>query len=284
MNVNMDLLEAIRRRRTTNTPFSPEPVSNEHKRLLIETATRAPSHFNSQPWRFVIIEDKARIQAMANIAGDSMKRLMDEGAFVSRYRRYFRFSKQETAKTNSGIYIDNVPFFLRPLIKLVFSDNVGNLLSRLGASRILARDQRKIVENTPMLLAIVLDKQEYKPGELSGLYASITLGAVIQTFWLVTTSLNMGMQFISTPLEVKDNRERVETLLHIPAQYELVAIFRMGYKDSNAARNTIDWTSNQRKSITDLVHYNEWGTAIPPELATARSLLWDEEHGTNTRN
>jgi nitroreductase len=284
MNANMDLLEAIRRRRTTNTPFRPELVSDEHKRLLIEAATRAPSHFNSQPWRFVIIEDKARIRKLAEIAANSMQHLMDDGSFVARYRRYFRFNKQETTKTNSGIFIDNVPFFLRPFVRLVFSNQAGNLLSKLGASRLLGRDQRKIIEGAPMLLAIVLDKQEYKPGELSGLYASITLGAVIQTFWLVTTELNMGMQFISTPLEVKENRVRVETLLHIPEQYELVAIFRMGYKDANAARNTIDWSSNQRKPFTDLVHYNEWGTAMPPELAAARSLLWDVEHGTNTRN
>ena len=280
----MDLLEAIRRRKTTNTPFSPEPVSNEHKRLLIEAATRAPSHFNSQPWRFLIIEDKEYINAMAGIAGDSMQQLMDEGAFVARYRRYFRFSAKEVTSSKSGIFIDNVPLIFKPLVKLVFSENVGNLLSKLGASRLLGRDQRKIVENAPMLLAIVLDKQEYKPGELSGLYASITLGAVIQTFWLVTTSLNMGMQFISTPLEVKENRARVENLLEIPDQYELVAIFRMGYKNAEAPRNTIDWVSNQRKPMTDLVHYNQWGTAVPPALATARSLLWDDEHGTNTGN
>ncbi len=280
----MDLLEAIRRRKTTNTPFSPEPVSNEHKRLLIEAATRAPSHFNSQPWRFLIIEDKEYINAMAGIAGDSMQQLMDEGAFVARYRRYFRFSAKEVTSSKSGIFIDNVPLIFKPLVKLVFSENVGNLLSKLGASRLLGRDQRKIVENAPMLLAIVLDKQEYKPGELSGLYASITLGAVIQTFWLVTTSLNMGMQFISTPLEVKENRARVENLLGIPDQYDLVAIFRMGYKNAEAPRNTIDWVSNQRKPMTDLVHYNQWGTAVPPALATARSLLWDDEHGTNTGN
>jgi nitroreductase len=272
----MDLLDAIRLRRTTNTPFSPEPVSNEHKRLLIEAAARAPSHFNSQPWRFILIEDKARIAAMADIAANSMQRLMDDGSFVARYRRYFRFNKQETVQTRSGIHIDNVPALLRPLVKLVFSDQVGALLSKLGASKMLGSDQRKIVAGAPMLLAITLDKQEYKPGELSGLYASITLGAVIQTFWLVTTSINMGMQFISTPLEVPENRARVEQLLRIPPNFELVAVFRMGYKDAQAPRNTIDWTSSQRKPFTQLVHYNEWGTEAPPALANARNLLWPD--------
>ncbi|MCS6774249.1 MAG: nitroreductase family protein, partial [Thermoflexales bacterium] len=196
----MDLLEAIRKRKTTNTPFRPDPVRDEHKRLLIEAASRAPSHFNSQPWRFIIIEDRARIEEIADLAGAAMKALMDDGGFVARYRRYFRFDAKESLDTGNGIYIDQVPPLLRPMVRLVFSEQVGALLSKLGASTILGNDQRNIVRTAPMLLAITLDKQEYKPGELCGLYASITLGAVIQTLWLVTTALDMGMQFISVAL------------------------------------------------------------------------------------
>lgn len=273
----MDLLEAIRKRKTTNTPFLPDRVSDEHKRLLIEAASRAPSHFNSQPWRFVIVENKERIQQIAGIAGDSMKHLMEGGSFVARYRRYFRFSGKESTATGSGIYIDNVPAVLRPMVKMVFSEQVGSLLGKLGAANILGGDQRKIVNGAPLLLAITLDKQEYKPGELSGLYASITLGAVIQTLWLVTTACNIGMQFISTPLEVPANKARIVDLLRIPPEHDLVAIFRMGYKDPNAPRNTIDWTSSQRKPFTELVHYESWGESVPTEFAAAHSLLWAEK-------
>jgi nitroreductase len=272
----MDLLEAIRKRKTTNTPFLPDKVSNEHKRLLIEAASRAPSHFNSQPWRFIIVEDKQRIQQIAGIAGDSMKHLMEDGSFVSRYRRYFRFSEKDSASAGSGIYIDNVPAMLRPMVKMVFSEQVGNLLGKLGAASILGGDQRKIVNSAPMLLAITLDKQEYKPGELSGLYASITLGAVIQTLWLVTTAHNIGMQFISTPLEVPANKARIVDLLSIPPEHDLVAVFRMGYKNPDAPRNTIDWTSNQRKQFSDLVHYENWGAPLPADFAGADSLLWKD--------
>jgi nitroreductase len=202
---------------------------------------------------------------------------MDDGAFVSRYRRYFRFNAADSSTTGSGIYIDNVPALLRPMVKLVFSEQVGALLSKFGASSILGGDQRKIVRGAPMLLAITLDRQEYKPGELSGLYASITLGAVIQTLWLTTTAFDIGMQFISTPLEVPENRARIVNLLKIPDSHELVAIFRMGYKDPQAARNTIDWTSNQRKPFTELVHYDEWDAPLPPSFARAKSLLWEDD-------
>jgi len=273
----MDLLEAIRNRKTTNTPFLEQKVSDKHKRLLIEAASRAPSHFNSQPWRFIIVEDKKRIQDIAGIAGDSMKHLMEDGSFVARYRRYFRFSEKESSQSGSGIYIDNVPAMLRPMVKMIFSEQVGSLLGKLGAASILGGDQRKIVNGAPMLMAITLDKQEYKPGELSGLYASITLGAVIQTLWLVTTACDIGMQFISTPLEVPSNKEKIVKLLNIPPEHDLVAIFRMGYKDPNAPRNTIDWTSSQRKPFTDLVHYDCWGAPVPADFAASESLLWKDE-------
>ena len=273
----MDLLEAIRRRKTTNTPVQPEPISDAHKRLLIEAAARAPSHFNSQPWRFVMIEDRARIQEIAEVAGGSMKHLMNDGSFVSRYRRYFNFSKSESQSKGSGIYFDQIPTLLKPMVKLVFSDQVGAMLSKLGASSILGNDQKKIVAGAPLLLAITLDKQEYKPGELSGLYASITLGAVIQTLWLVTTAHNIGMQFISVALEVPESKLHLSNLLKIPAEHDLVAIFRMGYKDANAPRNNIDWVSSQRKPFTELVHYNDWETAVPASLASAPSLLWPQQ-------
>ena len=38
----MELLDAIRRRKTTNGPFLPDPVSEEHQRILLEAAGRAP--------------------------------------------------------------------------------------------------------------------------------------------------------------------------------------------------------------------------------------------------
>jgi nitroreductase len=140
----------------------------------------------------------------------------------------------------------------------------------------LGNDQKKIVAGAPLLLAITLDKQEYKPGELSGLYASITLGAVIQTLWLVTTAQNIGMQFISVALEVPESKARLNQLLKIPETHDLVAIFRMGYKDANAPRNNIDWVSSQRKPFTELVHYNNWDTPVPEALASAPSVLWPE--------
>ena len=60
----MDFLEVVRRRRTTNGPFLPDPIKPEHQRLLVEVAGMAPSHFNSQPWRFVKVQSPERRRAV----------------------------------------------------------------------------------------------------------------------------------------------------------------------------------------------------------------------------
>jgi nitroreductase len=100
----MQLFDAIRSRRTTNGAFQAQPIVPEHLRQLLELASHAPSHFNSQPWRFIVVQDQARRQQIANIAGDSMRILMEQGTFWRRYSRYFRFSQAEVEQSADGIY------------------------------------------------------------------------------------------------------------------------------------------------------------------------------------
>src|SRR4028119_1069697 len=76
---SLELFEAIQRRRTTNGPFLPDPVSFEHQRMLVELAAMAPSHFNSQPWRFVLVDDGDTIEEVARISGESMGRAVEGG-------------------------------------------------------------------------------------------------------------------------------------------------------------------------------------------------------------
>jgi nitroreductase len=272
----MDLLDAIRLRHTDNNKFLPDPVKPEHVKLLIEAAARCPSHFNSQPWRFVLIRDGELRGALAELAGASMKELM-EGPFFERYRQYFRFNQDETETAGDGIYIDHVPAVLKPMLRQAFNPQVGKLMGTFGVSTLLGRNQADIVRSSPLLIAISLSKAEYRPGEMSELYSTISLGAVIQTFWLVTTSLNMGMQFISTPLEVPERRALIADMLGVPDDYELLALFRMGYRDPNGTRNAIDWTSSQRKDFETLAGADHWAGTVPDDLRTAPSILWTEK-------
>ena len=256
----MDFLDALKRRRTTNGPFLPDPVSEEHQRLLVEAAAMAPSHFNSQPWRFVLVDDREKIEEVASISGESMTRLMEEGTFWKRYRPYFRFSEKEMEERRDGIFIDQMPPVLKPFRKQIFSNTGQAVMNRFGVPRTLGEDNRKLVAGSPLLLAVLLDKAEYRPGELSGFYSVFGIGAAVENIWLTTTVLGMGIQFVSTPMEIPENWDRICRLLEVPDDLELMAVYRLGYVPEERRRPTIDWSSRQRKRLSQYVFRNSCST------------------------
>jgi nitroreductase len=105
-------------------------------------------------------------------------------------------------------------------------------------------------------LAVLLDKTEYRPGELSGFYSIFGMGAAIENVWLATTALNMGIQFVSTPMEIPENWEKMKRLFAVPDDLELMAVYRLGYLPEERPRPTIDWSSQHRKRLSQYVFRN----------------------------
>jgi nitroreductase len=247
------LIEGMLARRTTNGPFLPRPVRRDHQHLLMRVAQAAPSHFNSQPWRFVLIENPDTIAAIADISGQSMTELIEAGVFFERYRRYFRFSEAEMDARRDGIHIDHLPGPLRPFTRQIFSDAGLKLMRQLGVPRKLGEDNRKLVAGSPLLLAALLDRAEYRPGELSGFYSVFGLGAAVENIWNAVGALGMGIQFISTPMELPRQWRRVQELLRVPGDLELMAVYRLGYLPEGGPRPSIDWSSRHRKRLPQFV-------------------------------
>jgi nitroreductase len=270
----MDLLDAIRLRRTTNSKFAAPALKPADLRLILEAAANSyVVPFQPLPWKLILIADRPRKLVIAELAGKSMKEQM-EGPFFERYKKYFRFSSTESEQSRDGILIDRMPAILRPFIRLVFSPRSGQLMGVFGASRILGKNQQDIVVASPLIIAVAMDRSVYKPTEPVGLLAGVALGALVQSFWLTTTSLGIGMQFISLPLEVPERKAYITAMLRVPESHELVALFRMGYKDVTVERNTIDWVSNQRKRFEDLTSFDYWGGPPPAAVVEAPSTLW----------
>ncbi|GGR02114.1 nitroreductase family protein [Deinococcus ruber] len=249
----MELLEGMLGRRTTNGPFRPEAVSREHQHLLMRVAAAAPSHFNSQPWRFVLIENPQTIQAIAEHAGQSMQELIGRGIFFERYRRYFRFTQAEMDERRDGIFIDHLPGPLRPFTRQIFSDTGLKLMRQLGVPARLGEDNRKLVAGSPLLMAVLLDREEYRPGELSAFYSVFGMGGAVVNIWNTVGSLGMGIQFVSTPMEIPERWQAIQTLLKVPDNLELMAVYRLGYLESGDKRPSIDWSSRHRKRVAQYV-------------------------------
>ena len=243
----MEFLDVVRRRKTTNGPFRPDPVSEEHQRLLMEVAGRAPSQLNSQPWRFVVVDDGAVIEQVAAISGESMTTAMSNGTFFERYKPYFRFSAEEMAEKRSGMLFDKLPALLRPFTKQVFTPRGQQMMNRLRVPQTLGAENRKLVAGSPLLLAVLLDRGEYRPGELSAFYSVFSMGAAMENVWLTTVELGMGIQFVSFPMEVEGQWDRLAALFAVPDDLELMAVYRLGYLPEAAQRPAIDWSSHERR-------------------------------------
>ena len=243
----MEFLEVVRRRKTTNGPLRPDPVSEEHQRLLMEVASRAPSQLNSQPWRFVLVENRDTIEQIARISGESMTTAMSNGTFFERYKPYFRFSKEEMEATRSGMLFDKLPAPLRPFTSQVFTPRGQKLMNTMRVPQLLGEENRKLVAGAPLLLGVMLDRSEYRPGELSSFYSVFSMGAAMENVWLTTVELGMGIQFVSFPMEVPGQWERIVQLLGVPDELELMAVYRLGYLPESDKRPAIDWTSHERK-------------------------------------
>lgn len=249
----MEFLDVVRRRKTTNGPFLPDPVSEEHQRLLIEAASRAPSQLNSQPWRFVVIEQRETIERIAQISGESMTEVMSNGTFFERYKPYFRFSQTEMEQKRSGMLFDKLPAVLRPFTSQVFTSRGQKLMNSLGVPKTLGAENAKLVAGSPLLLAVMLDRSEYRPGELSSFYSVFSMGAAMENIWLTTVELGMGIQFISFPMEAPGRWDEIIELLHVPGDLELMAVYRLGYLPAEQRRPAIDWSSSQRKLPSQFV-------------------------------
>nr|WP_231135095.1 nitroreductase family protein [Motilibacter deserti] len=261
------MLDAIRRRRTTNGAMLPDPVSEEHQRLLMEVAGRAPSQLNSQPWRFVLVENRATIDAIADISGGSMTTAMSNGTFFERYKPYFRFSQEEMERRRDGMLFDKLPAPLRPFTSQVFTSRGQKLMNTLRVPQTLGAENRKLVAGCPLLLGVMLDRSEYRPGELSSFYSVFSMGAAMENIWLTTVELGMGIQFISFPMEVPGQWDKICELLAVPDNLELMAVYRLGYLPPEQRRPAIDWSSHQRKLPSQYV-YRE--TCRTPQTG------WDE--------
>ena len=127
-------------------------------------------------------------------------------------------------------------------------------MNKLGVPRTLGEDNTKLVANSPLILAVLLTKEEYKPNELSGYYCLLSMGMAVENIWLTCGDLGMGIQFVSTPMEVPEAWDEIKSILQVPDDLELMALYRLGYLPENQKRPRIDWTSSQRKRMSQLVY------------------------------
>jgi nitroreductase len=62
-NADTDLLGTFAKRVSVRR-YKPDPVPEEHLRLILDAARRAPTSGNQQPWKFLVVTDPTKIERM----------------------------------------------------------------------------------------------------------------------------------------------------------------------------------------------------------------------------
>jgi nitroreductase len=83
-NMN-EVIEAIKRRRSVRL-YDDRPVPRDIINTILEAGNEAPSAMNSQPWRFVVVEDKETKRKLLRAALPNAKRILDRVKEVDQER------------------------------------------------------------------------------------------------------------------------------------------------------------------------------------------------------
>jgi len=216
----MDILEAIRARKSIRG-YKPDPVPKEILREIIDTATRAPSTANTQPWEITVVTGKV----LNNIKQANID-LLNSGAtpnpvgppkpFTGKYRR---------RQVNLAI----------------------QLFELMGIAR---EDKEKRAEwwqrgfrffDAPAAFILSVDKS------LDELHSLLDVGAIIQTICL--TALNYGLgtciqdQGVMFP-------EVIRRFTHMPESKRIVIGITIGYPDWDFPANKVVSTREPLENVS----------------------------------
>jgi len=110
--------DAIRRRRTTKK-FKPDPIPEATLKELIELTIAAPSSYNLQPWRIVLVTDPAKREALTKAAWNQTQVATAPVTFVFAVDvRGWEKTLEQTLKTGaeSGAWNEKTIAFFRTAI------------------------------------------------------------------------------------------------------------------------------------------------------------------------
>ena len=72
-----EVIEAIRKRRSVRA-YEPKTIPQDIINMIIEAGNEAPSAMNSQPWRFVVVEDEKVKEKLLGAALPNAKKILEK--------------------------------------------------------------------------------------------------------------------------------------------------------------------------------------------------------------
>ncbi len=260
----MDVFEAIIQRRSYRGEFQNRPIDEADLKRLIEAARWTPSPFNVQPWELLIIQESEGKDVLADMTEQAIVEQFKDTKFLEDNSLWMCLNETEWKDRGDGVLLTDhviLPKLLQDcpekltgsiLKRLLKNAKSLTILGHLGAGKLPAKEIATQVREAPLLILVTMNTNRQPPGEGATRWMWLSMGMLIQNMLLAATSLGIGVQFVSAPLESEKDRELIRQLFNIPNYLEVMTLLRMGYVSSEDG-------SSVRLKPSEFVHFEKIG-------------------------
>lgn len=233
----MNIFDAITQRRSHRGTFQNRAIDAADLEKLIEAARWTPSPFNVQPWELVLIQEAEGKEVLAEVTEQAIVEQFKDAKFLDDNSRWMRLTETALKASGDGVLLTDhvtLPKLLQDapdklLEAMLKNAKAFTLLGNLGAGKIPAKEIAAQVREAPLLMLVTMNCKRYPPGDGGTRWMWLSMGMLIQNVLLAATALDIGVQFVSAPLENPADRERARQLFNIPTSHEVITLLRMGY-------------------------------------------------------
>ena len=249
----MDILQVVKEREMYRGLFQDRRIDRKTILQIVEAARWAPSGHNSQPWEFIIVDDKKIMSELVSIAiedssGD-LKTRQDLREWVQIWWRWFRWSDEDLENAGDGIYPRKMSRDVwEEMTKTVSIKELrGKLLEMLSPTRGTAK-----IAQSPCLIIVLLNMDRKIPDFSRSIMELTSMGAAVHNLRLAAYSLGLATHELSLLCDLPQTRQKSMERLGIPNQYRIVSTMRVGYPGtpSTGVRTHV------RRPVEKLVHWN----------------------------
>ena len=241
----MNVFDAITQRRSHRGTFQDRAIDAADLEKLIEAARWTPSPFNVQPWELVLIQEAEGKVALAEVTEHAVVEQFKDAKFLDDNSRWMRLTEADLKTLGDGVLLTDhvtLPKLLQDapdgLLESVLKNaKAFTLLGHLGAGKMPAKEIAAQVREAPLLMLVTMNCKRYPPGDAGTRWMWLSMGMLIQNVLLAATALDIGVQFVSAPLERTADREHVRQLFNIPTSHEVVTLLRMGYIEGSCGNS-----------------------------------------------
>lgn len=263
MEVTLNVYQTITQRRSYRGKFQSRSIDDADLDIIIEAARWTPSPFNVQPWELVFIKDQNGKDILANMTEQAIMKQFKDTQFLDENSQWMRLNEEEWTERGDGVLltdhvnlpklIQNSPNkFTQSILRVLLNyAKPLSFLGYIGLGKLPAQDIAAQVQESPVLLLITMNNRRKPPGEGANRWMWLSIGMLIQNILLAATSINIGVQFVSAPLETQEDRTQIQQLFNIPDYLEVMTLLRMGYMKTEEGNSV-------RLEPTEFVHYEKY--------------------------